>query len=313
MTDAAEGSADPEAADAMAEGAAANAEVRRSWPVMGTQASLIVRVPEQGDLSEAERAVDAALPAVRGRLDAIEAQLSSYIADSQISQLADGRITADQAGDDLRHCLAASAWLQQVSSGVFDPMHSGTLDLAGYVKGWAGDEAGVILDSAGLGEWALGIGGDWVARTRGQDAAPWRLAVRDPFRVDGVAAIVEVGSGAIATSGEYERGSHLTLPTAPEVGSVAGAGQGAGAQAGDARGFRWASFTVTGPRLDFADAFATIGFLMGERGMDWVTSFEGYQCLGIGPDGMMRVSDDFPLAREHGRRTWPRVPGTPGA
>lgn len=268
---------------------AAGPDVRRAWPVMGTQASLIVRVPPGVSRAAFERQVDAVVARAQGRLEAIEAKLSSYRPNSEISRLADGRLSVDAVGADLRHCLAASEWLQGVSQGVFDPQHSGTLDLAGYVKGWAGDEAAAVLDAADLGEWALGIGGDWVSRVTKRKSAPWRIAIRNPFQADAIAAISEIGTGAIATSGTYERGDHLMAPGRRN----------------------WASFTVVGPQLGFTDAFATIGFLMDRRGMDWVTSFDGYHCLGIEVDGVMRVSSGFPLAAEHGRRAWPRVPGSP--
>lgn len=264
-------------------------DVRRTWPVMGTQASLVVRVPPGVSRAAFERSVDGAVAAARARLESIEAKLSSYRPNSELSKLADGRLSVDAVGADLRHCLAASEWLQGVSEGVFDPRHSGTLDLAGYVKGWAGDEAAAVLDAAELGDWALGIGGDWVTRVAKRKSAPWRIAIRNPFQVDGIAAISEIGTGALATSGTYERGEHLVA-----------SGQRS-----------WASFSVVGPQLGFTDAFATIGFLMDRRGMDWVTSFDGYHCLGIETDGRMRVSSGFPLAAEHGRRAWPRVPGSP--
>ena len=47
----------------------------------------------------------------------------------------------------------------------------------------------------------------------------------------------------------------------------------------------WASFTVCGPSLTWADAYATAAFVMGEEGLEWVHRFDGYTALGIRPDG----------------------------
>jgi len=82
----------------------------------------------------------------------------------------------------------------------------------------------------------------------------------------------------VATSGLYERGEHLrgVAPGAP-VGGLA-------------------SFSVVGPRLAWADAFATVGFLKGDVGLSWVAQFEGYGSALIRRDGAMVAADSFPLA-----------------
>ncbi|CAB4983859.1 unannotated protein [freshwater metagenome] len=50
------------------------------------------------------------------------------------------------------------------------------------------------------------------------------------------------------------------------------------------------SFTVTGPEIATADAYATIGFAMGEQGIEWVAAHEGYSSLVIRADGRI-ISD----------------------
>ena len=48
-----------------------------------------------------------------------------------------------------------------------------------------------------------------------------------------------------------------------------------------------ASFTVVSPDIAEADAYATIGFALGEAGIDWVANREGYRSLAIRPDGTL--------------------------
>ena len=67
---------------------------------------------------------------------------------------------------------------------------------------------------------------------------PFRIGIADPFRPRRLAEIVEL-TGAIATSGSYERGNHLIDPHSGR------------------RAARAASASVTGPDLGLADALAT--------------------------------------------------------
>ena len=97
---------------------------------------------------------------------------------------------------------------------------------------------------------------------------------RGPLRL---AAIAEL-TGAIATSGTYERGGHLIDP---QLGRPAA---------------RAASASVTGPDLGLADALATAVAVAGEPGLDLIDTIEGYEALVIGPDGRRRWTSRFPIA-----------------
>ena len=106
---------------------------------------------------------------------------------------------------------------------------------------------------------------------------PWRRN-RNPYFVwvseimlqqTRVAAVLEAGDLAVATSGAYERGEHIVDPRtgrAP-VGLL--------------------SMTVAGPSLTYADAFATAAFVMGEEGLAWVAGIDGYHALAITADRRM--------------------------
>src|SRR5262249_40219096 len=51
----------------------------------------------------------------------------------------------------------------------------------------------------------INLGGDVRAIGGQPDGSPWRVGIRDPRRNDRAIAMLEVGDGAIATSGDYER------------------------------------------------------------------------------------------------------------
>jgi len=80
--------------------------------------------------------------------------------------------------------------------------------------------------------------------------------------------VLEVSDRAVATSGTYERGTHIVDPRTGLVPS----------------GLR--SVTVVGPRLAFTDAYATAVYVMGlDDGLSWLAERRGYAALAITDDG----------------------------
>lgn len=252
---------------------------------MGSWASLVTADEVDADTGE-RLAVEA--------FEAIEARFSSYRPDSEVRRFDRGEVARPSA--ELQHVLAACTWLTDVSSGVFSSRPTGPdgpLDVAGYVKGWAIDQAAEQLMAAGLSQFALGIGGDWRILGGHPAGRPWRFAIVDPADRSGARAVVEVADGALATSGRYERGDHVQLPAA----ALRGMSQEPEAAA---------SFSVVGPTLAWADAFATVGLLLGTRGIEWVAGFDGYAGAIVLRDGSMYAADTFPLATD----THPAGPAT---
>lgn len=249
---------------------------RRAWSVMGTWASLVA-----ADVSSAEIA-EAAASTVLAQL---EMQFSSYRKDSEVSRFNRGELT--EPSERLREVLAACSWLKEESGGVFDVHHAGSptaVDVAGYVKGWAVELAADALDAAGIEHYALGVGGDWRVRGGHPDGRPWQLAIVDPTDRTRARSVVSLTTGALATSGAYERGAHIVVPA------------GTASKREGPPGLRAASFSVTGPLLRWADAFATIGFAMGEEGLAWVDNYADYHGAIIVQGDRMSAADGFPVA-----------------
>ena len=92
-------------------------------------------------------------------------------------------------------------------------------------------------------------------------------------------------TGAIATSGTYERGDHLIDPHSGRPAA------------------RVASASVTGPDLGLADALATALAVAGEPGLAFIEPLDGYEALIIGLDGSRRRTAGFPLAAARAART----------
>lgn len=78
------------------------------------------------------------------------------------------------------------------------------LDLGGYAKGRALDDAVTILKSHGIKNALVNIGGNVIALGAHGDR-PWRVGIQHP-RQPGTLATLELGDGeAVGTSGDYQR------------------------------------------------------------------------------------------------------------
>jgi thiamine biosynthesis lipoprotein len=78
------------------------------------------------------------------------------------------------------------------------------IDLSGIAKGFAVDEMAALLESAGVSQFLVEIGGELRGRGLSPRGAPWRVGVERPDRGRGaVRRVVRLDSGALATSGDY--------------------------------------------------------------------------------------------------------------
>lgn len=222
--------------------------------VMGTFASLHV------DDTCDERAVSAAWHDALGLMVDIETRFSTFRADSEISRINRGELHLLDASADVAEVMDACTWLEHESNGVFRARRGdGSLDPAGFVKGWAAERAGRVLAEHGLTQWYLNVGGDIQTAGRQASGDQWRIGVVDPFDKSVVAAWFDMPDGwAVATSGTSARGAHVWDGRDGSAVSRAG------------------SYTVIGPHLMWADAFATAAFAMGVDGAQWLARYPDY-------------------------------------
>lgn len=238
---------------------------------MGTMASMAVAADDVNRLGEDR--TQSVLAAARSLLEELDHRFSHYSDDSEISAWQAGDHLPEQSRAEIDHVLARCADLARDSHGVFsatDP-RTGSLDTAGFVKGYAIARASGLLREHGAGNHVVGVGGDVQCSGRASADRPWRVAVQDPARSHAVLAMIDATDVGVATSGRAERGDHIWSVSWDNVSSVDESAP--------------ASFTVVGPSIEFADAYATIGFAMGERGLDWVAQHEGYRSVLVRGDG----------------------------
>jgi FAD:protein FMN transferase len=228
--------------------------MRRIEDVMG--------MPVTIDVRDGDGAIDEAFAELR-RIDAI---FSPFAPDSAVSRINDGRLRIEDADPEVTEVLAGCDGYEAATDGFFSAWRGAVLDPSGYVKGWAIARACAILDAHGHRSYFVDAGGD--VRTRGEsgDGEPWRIGIRHPVERGSVVRVVLGRDLAVATSGTYEKGSHIYDPHT-------------GAPADEL-----VSLTVVGPSIVEADVQATAAFAMGWDAIEYLERLPGYEAYAIGPD-----------------------------
>ena len=78
------------------------------------------------------------------------------------------------------------------------------LDLSGVAKGFAVDKLAAYLDTQGVTDYLVEVGGELRASGRGPEGRPWRIGIEKPTLAPGdLQRIVDLERGGLATSGNY--------------------------------------------------------------------------------------------------------------
>lgn len=135
------------------------------------------------------------------------------------------------------------------------------LDFGGFGKEYAVDRAAAVLRASGAESALVNLAGDLMILGPQPDGSPWRVGIRHPRREGEVIATLPVSSGALATSGDYERFI--------EVGGVRHCHVLDPRTGRSARGFQ--SVTVHAESCLVAGSASTIAMLKGrDGGLAWL-------------------------------------------
>lgn len=85
------------------------------------------------------------------------------------------------------------------------PLAGMEIDFGGFGKEYAADRAADVLLHEGEAHGFVNLGGDIRVAGSRADGGGWRLGIRHPRRDDALIRTIELASGALATSGDYER------------------------------------------------------------------------------------------------------------
>lgn len=156
------------------------------------------------------------------------------------------------------------------------------LDFGGIGKEYAVDRAAEVCRAAGIQSGLLDFGGDIRVLGPHPDGSPWHIGIRHPRNPDLSLGNLQLMSGAVATSGDYERylevaGKRYCHILNPLTGwSVHGL----------------YSVTVTADQCLLAGTLATIAMLKEEGGKQWLAELGAQHCW---VDGELRVGGNIQL------------------
>jgi thiamine biosynthesis lipoprotein len=160
------------------------------------------------------------------------------------------------------------------------PLAGMEVDFGGFGKEYAADRAAAALAAQGVRHGYVNLGGDLRVIGPRADGSAWTIAIQDPRAPERTVASMPVASGALATSGDYERyfehdGRRYCHILSPESGMPVA---------------RWRSISVLAPVAIAAGSYATIGMLKQDDAIDFLDA-AGLAYLAIDRDGSLHRRD----------------------
>ena len=164
--------------------------------------------------------------------------------------------------------------LRWVSPVLEFPLVGMEIDLGGVVKEYAVDRAATLCWDRDIQHGMVNLGGDIKIIGPHADGSPWRIGIRHPRQPEALLHTLELYSGALASSGDYER--CITL-NGVRYGHVLNPKTGWPVN-------RMAAVSVIGDFCVIAGSASTIGMLKEQQGGKWLAQL-GLPHLWIDVDG----------------------------
>jgi len=236
--------------------------LRSQFPVWGT----VVDVNIASNTVGADQ-LNVAMQTVQEFCRGVDEDFSTYIESSWVTRLRNQKVEIADCPAQVQEVWQLCVQAKYLSDDAFDPWAvAGGFDPSGLVKGWAADICADLLVAAGVQHVQVNAAGDLALRGGYFDSEtgvvqPWKIGVVNPDNKTEVLQVFEIMDGAIATSGTYERGAHITDPY---TGMIA-----IGAK----------SATIVGADGWLCDALATAVMVAGQDAAKWFAQPElnGYQ------------------------------------
>lgn len=184
--------------------------------------------------------------------------------------------------DVLRDLCALIGWrsVQRDGRRVRLPKAGMELDFGGFGKEYAADRAAHILIAQGVRNGYVNLAGDIHVMGPQGDQQPWLIGIQDPRRADRLVASIPIASGALATSGDYERffeldGHRYCHILHPQSGQPVS---------------HWRSVSVLAPSAIVAGSYSSIAMLQQAQGREFLED-SGLVYLAIDHLGAMHRKD----------------------
>ena len=154
------------------------------------------------------------------------------------------------------------------------------LDFGGFGKEYAADRAATLLINGGAQHGLVNLGGDIRVIGPQSDGSPWLMGIRHPRQDDAVIASIPISSGALATSGDYER---FFVEGSERFCHILNPRTGWPAQ-------HWQSLSVIAPVCVAAGAMSTTAMLKGPDAIEFLEG-QGVSYLAVDAHGQVLRSE----------------------
>lgn len=157
---------------------------------------------------------------------------------------------------------------------IFLPIPEMEIDFGGFGKEYAADRVAALLLNAGVRHGLIDLGGDLRILGPQTNGDAWQIGIQNPRDADQLVANIPIHSGALATSGDYERffdidGQRYCHILDPRTGYPVR---------------HWQSVSVLAPLSIAAGSYSTIAMLKQEAGKAWLDE-SGLAYLLVGAEG----------------------------
>lgn len=207
----------------------------------------------------------------------VDEVFSTYKNTSEISQINRGLLSQEQASDEVKQVFTLAEKTKHETNGYFDIRKpDGTADPSGVVKGWAIHTSAQLLLDAGCTDFMINIAGDIATSGKNPEGGEWSVGIRNPFDASEIVKVLYPHSLGVATSGSYERDTHIYNPHSPhdvldEIVSI----------------------TVIADNVLVADLYATASFAMGRKGIEFLENIHGVEGYSIDRTGIATMTTGF--------------------
>lgn len=205
----------------------------------------------------------------------VDEKFSPYKPESEISRF--NKQLIENSSESFAEILTIAEKTKQETHGYFDIQKpDGGIDPSGIVKGWAINNAADLLRHCGCAHFFIEAGGDIQTSGKDADGNEWSVGIKNPFNTQEIVKVIYPRGHGVATSGSYERGSHIYNPLSPT----------------DALD-EIVSITVIGPNVLEDDRFATAAFAMGKKGVEFIEGLAGFEAYSIDKGGIATMTSNF--------------------
>ncbi|CAL1329484.1 FAD:protein FMN transferase [Candidatus Providencia siddallii] len=122
-----------------------------------------------------------------------------------------------------RHKLVGIEKLSIISNSIIKTIPELNIDLSSIAKGYGVDVIKEYLESIGINNYMINIGGEISTKGKNGKKIPWQIAIEKPYLYQTIQKIIEPGEFSMATSGDYHNyfeynGIHFSHIISPKTG-----------------------------------------------------------------------------------------------